>query len=169
MVRRGSLVQEGDVLAVLSDEAREARVAQAEAMVSKRRADLEAKLPLIERGIVAANEKPQLEADLRAAEAALAQAEAEGERGEVRAPISGVVSDVPVTGGQSLQPNAAVAEIVSLDPMLAVIEVAERQLGGIRVGDRASVQLVTGASAEGDIRFISPTASEGTRTYRVDV
>jgi multidrug efflux system membrane fusion protein len=53
--------------------------------------------------------------------------------------------------------------------MLAVVEVAERQLAGIREGDRATVELVTGTNAEGVIRFISPTASEKTRTYRLDV
>jgi multidrug efflux system membrane fusion protein len=64
-VRRGSVVAEGDVIAVLSDEAREAQVAQAEALVEMRRTDLDAKLQLIERGVIAANEKNQLEADLR--------------------------------------------------------------------------------------------------------
>jgi multidrug efflux system membrane fusion protein len=168
-VRRGDVVAEGDVLAILSDEARASAVAEAEALVAQRRTDLEAKLGLIERGIIARNEKTQLEANLRSAEAALAQAEAEQGRGQVLAPIAGVVSDVPVTTGQALQPNAAVAQIVALDPMLAVVEVAERQLGGVKVGDRASVRLVTGETAEGTVRFVSPTASEGTRTYRVDV
>jgi multidrug efflux system membrane fusion protein len=87
----------------------------------------------------------------------------------VRAPISGVVSDVPVTAGQAMQLNTVVANVVALDPMLAVIEVAERQLAGVHVGDRAHVKLVTGGDAEGTVRFISPTASEQTRTYRVDV
>jgi multidrug efflux system membrane fusion protein len=86
---------------------------------------------------------------------------AERERGQVVAPISGVVSAVPVTAGQALQPNSVVAEIVALDPMLAVIEVAERQLGGLKVGERASVELVTGVEAEGTIRFISPSAERG--------
>jgi multidrug efflux system membrane fusion protein len=53
--------------------------------------------------------------------------------------------------------------------MLAVAEVAERQLGRIEAGDRAIVRLVTGQTAEGTVRFVSPTASEGTRTYRIDV
>lgn len=168
-VRRGDVVAEGDVVALLSDEAREAQVAQAQALVDQRRTDLEAKLTLIERGVTPANERDLLEANLRAAEAALAQAEAELERGTIRAPIGGVVSNVPVSAGQALQPNATVAEIVSLDPMLAVAELAERQLAGIEVGDRATVRLVTGQTAEGTLRFVSPTASEGTRTYRIDV
>ena len=168
-VRRGDSVREGDVVAVLSDEAREAAVAEAEAMVAQRRTTLDARLALIEQGIIASNEREQLEADLSAAEAALARAQAEFDRGQVRAPISGVVSDVPVETGVALQPNDIVAEIVALDPMLAVVEVAERQLAGISIGDPASIRLVTGATAEGSVRFISPSASEGTRTYRVDV
>jgi multidrug efflux system membrane fusion protein len=168
-VRRGSLVKQGDVVAVLSDEAREAQVAEADAMLQKRKADVESKLQLIKRGVMAANEKNQIEADLRAAEAALAMAKAEWERGQVRAPISGVVSEVPVTTGQAVQLNTVLANVVALDPMLAVIEIAERQLAGVHVGDRAHVKLVTGGDAEGTVRFISPTASEQTRTYRVDV
>jgi multidrug efflux system membrane fusion protein len=169
MVRRGDTVNEGDAVAVLSDEAREAQVAEAEALVDQRRTLLEAKLQLIEQGLTPANEREQLEADLSAAEAALALAQAEFERGQITAPISGVVSDVPVETGVALQPNDVVAEIVALDPMLAVVEVAERQLAGVSVGDPAEVRLVTGAVAEGVVRFISPTASEGTRTYRLDV
>ena len=56
-VRRGSQVNQGDVLAVLSDEAREAQVAEAAAMVRKRQTDLDSKLVLIKRGIIAANDK----------------------------------------------------------------------------------------------------------------
>ncbi|HEX9905652.1 MAG TPA: efflux RND transporter periplasmic adaptor subunit [Propylenella sp.] len=168
-VERGDRVAEGDVIATLSDEAREAQVTEAEALVEQRRIDLEAKVKLIERGVTPANQRNQLEADLRAAEAGLAAAKAEHERGMIRAPIAGVVSNVPMTTGQAVQPNTMVAEIIALDPMLAVVEVAERQLGEISVGDPAEVHLVTGGEAAGVVRFVSPTASEGTRTYRVEV
>lgn len=168
-VERGDVVKEGDVVATLSDEAREAQVAEAEALVEQRRADLDAKLQLIRRGISPANEENQLRADLRAAEAALARATAEHERGNVRAPISGVVTDVQVTTGQALQPGMTVAEVVALNPMLAVAETSERDLGGFKVGDRASVHLVTGQTAGGLVRYVSPSASDGTRTYRVEV
>jgi multidrug efflux system membrane fusion protein len=168
-VRRGDEVAEGDVIATLSDEAREAQVAQALALVEQRRTDLEAKSRLIERGIMAANDKMQLQAELRAAEAALALAEAEHKRRLVKAPISGVVSNVPVSAGQALDTGSVVAEIIALDPMLAVAEVAERQLGDIRAGSTATVHLITGRGETGVVRFISPTASQGTRTYRVEV
>ncbi|MYZ50119.1 efflux RND transporter periplasmic adaptor subunit [Propylenella binzhouense] len=168
-VARGQQVEKGAVLAVLSDEAREAQVAEAKARLEQRRTELKAKLRLIERGISPSLDKPQLEADIRAAEAALAQAEAEQRRGTVTAPIAGTVSSVPVSTGQALQAGATVAEVIALDPMLAVAEVAERQLAGIEVGDEATVRLVTGQTVPGRVRFISPTASAETRTYRVDV
>jgi membrane fusion protein, multidrug efflux system len=168
-VKRGDRVKEGDVIATLSDEAREAQVAQAQALVDQKRIDLEAKLKLIKRGVIAANEENALQAELRAAEAALAMAKAEHMRGLIIAPISGVVSGSPMTTGQAVDANMMVAEVIALDPMLAVAEVAERQLGAIKVGDEAGVRLVTGQTATGIVRYVAPTASTGTRTYRVEV
>jgi multidrug efflux system membrane fusion protein len=171
-VRRGSVVKAGDVLAVLSDEARESQVAQAKARLEQRKLEATARLKLIESGSYAMINKPQLEAELKAAQAGLAQAEAERLKGEVTAPISGVVNDVPVEVGQALQvmmAGANVAEIIALDPMLAVVEVAERQLAGVVVGGKAEVRTVTGHKAEGIVRFVSRKASQSTRTYRVDV
>jgi membrane fusion protein, multidrug efflux system len=168
-VRRGSVVNKGEIIAVLSDEAREAHVAQAQARLTQRRVELQARLKLIEQGNLPALQRPQLEAELKAAEAALAAAEAERLKGEVLAPISGIVNEVPVEVGQALQANANVAEVIASDPMLAVAEIAERQLGGVKVGDRAHVRLVTGVKSEGTVRFISQKASQQTRTYRLEI
>jgi len=49
------------------------------------------------------------------------------------------------------------------------VEVAERKLHDLKLGDTAEIRLVTGHTAQGKIRFISKTASPATRTYRVDV
>jgi multidrug efflux system membrane fusion protein len=59
--------------------------------------------------------------------------------------------------------------MVALDPMLAVVEVSERRLGGLKIGDEAEVRLVTGQKAMGRVRYIAKTASQTTRTYRVEV
>jgi membrane fusion protein, multidrug efflux system len=170
-VRRGARVQEGDIIAVLSDDARKAQVAQAESLVVQRRTELEAKRKLIVSGAVPKLELVNLESQLAAAEAALAAAQAEFERGFVRAPFSGIVNDVTVEVGGAALPmmGREIATIVALDPMLAVVEVSERRLAGLRVGDTAEVKLATGESQSGKIRFVARTASQGTRTYRVEV
>jgi len=168
-VRRGSRIKEGDVVAVLSDEAREANVNQARARVEQRRKEYEARLPLVAQGVMPRLNLAQYEADLKNAEAGLAAAEAERERGLVLAPIDGVVTDLPVEIGQAMQPGGAIAEIVALDPMLVVIDVSERRIGGIKPGDLAKVRLANGMEGQGEVRFVSSRASLQTRTYRVDL
>ena len=168
-VRRGDRVKKGDVIAVLSDEAREAQVAQARALVLQRKAELDAKRRLAETGAVARLDLVNIEAQAKAADAALAAADAEAERGSVIAPWAGVITDVPVQLGQQMSSGKEVAQIVALDPMLAVVEVAERKLGGVKVGEPAAIRLVTGETAQGHIRFVSKSATPATRTYRVEV
>jgi multidrug efflux system membrane fusion protein len=168
-VRRGQVVRQGDVIAVLSDEARESRVAQAQALLTQRKTELEARMKLVAQGTLPRLEASNLEAQYKAAEAGLAAAEAERARSSVFAPWSGVVTDVPAEVGQGLSSGKEIAHIVALDPMLAVVEVAERRVGGIKVGDRAEVRLVTGQTATGRVRFVSKSASPTTRTYRVEV
>jgi membrane fusion protein, multidrug efflux system len=101
----------------------------------------------------------------------MAAAEAERERGLVRAPWSGVIQEVSVEVGQAAFSFAGreLATLVALDPMLAVAEVAERKLAGIKVGERAEVRLVTGERASGIIRFVAKVSSQTTRTYRVEI
>jgi len=170
-VRRGQFIKQGDVIAILSDEAREARVLQARAMLMQRKTELAARMKLVEQGTLPKLEAVNLETQYKAAEAALAAAEAERDRGVIRAPWSGIINDVPVEVGQaafSMQ-GKEIAQIVALDPVLAVVEVAERKLHGLKLGDPAEIRLVTGHAAKGKIRFISKTASATTRTYRVEV
>lgn len=168
-VRRGSVVKQGEELAVLSDEARAAQVEQAKARLEQRRAELKARLRLIETGSLPSLQKPGLEAELSAAEAGLAQAEAERDRNVIRAPFDGVVNALHVREGQALQVGSAIADVVAFEPMLAVVEIAERELGGVHVGDPADVALANGGGAQGRVRFVSAVASPETRTYRVDI
>jgi multidrug efflux system membrane fusion protein len=169
--RRGTVVKEGDVIAVLSDEARESQVAQAKSLVMQRHAELEAKRPLIAIGANPKLDLVNLQAQLDAAKGALAMAEAELDRGVIRAPWAGVISDISVEVGKAAFSfaGADLCTLVALDPMLAVVEVSERRLAGIKVGDMAEVRLITGETARGKVRFVSKTASQTTRTYRVEI
>jgi multidrug efflux system membrane fusion protein len=170
-VRRGDHVKQGDVIAVLADESREAQVVQAEALVAQRNSELEAKRRLIELGNMPKLELGNLESQFKTAQALHAAAKAERDRGLVTAPFSGVVIDVPAeVGGAAFSfAGKEIARIVALDPMLAVVEVSERKLAGLNVGDQAEARLVTGQTAAGRVRFVSKSASPTTRTYRVEV
>ncbi len=79
----------------------------------------------------------------------------------MRAPWAGLVTEVPVEVGQAAFSMAGreIAQIVALDPIVAVVEVAERKLAGIQVGEKVDIRLVTGQTATGKIRLCqSPQA-----------
>jgi multidrug efflux system membrane fusion protein len=178
-VKRGDRVKAGDVLAVLTDDGRNAQLQQARALVSQRKAEFEARTRLIEQGNLPKLDANNIASQLRAAEAALAQAEAEVERIRIVAPWDGVVDSVSAEQGQFLMlmpamgagtsgPNE-IARMISLDPIVAIVEVSEKKLGGIRLGEEAELRLVSGEVVKGKVRYISKSAAATTRTYRVDI
>jgi multidrug efflux system membrane fusion protein len=168
--KRGQLMKKGEIIAVLSDDAREAQVAQATALFNQRKSELEARRKLIEQGNMPRLEAMNLEAQFKASEAALAQAVAERDRGVLRAPWDGIVFDTAEVGGAALSfTGAPVAQMVAIDPLLAVVEVSETRLAGLKVGEPAEVRLVNGQKVMGRLRYVAKTASATTRTYRVEV
>ena len=170
-VRRGSRVKAGDIIAVLSDDAREAQVMQAKAVIEQRKVELEAKRRLVQTNAFPRLELISLEAQFKVAEAALATAEAERDRGFVKAPWDGVITEISEVGTSAFAfAGKEIAQIVGLDPMLALIEVSERNVGSVKVGGMAEVRLASGGQTRtGRVRYVSQSASQTTRTYRVEV
>jgi multidrug efflux system membrane fusion protein len=169
-VHRGSRVKKGEIVAVLADEARQAQVMQAKAQLEQKRIELAAKRRLLATNAVPKLELDNVEAQFKAAEAAVATAEAERDRGIIRAPWDGVITEVSQVGTAAFAfTGKEVVQIVGLDPMLAVVEVSERRVGNIRVGDTAEVRVVSGQTREGRIRYVSKSAIQATHTYRVEV
>ena len=168
-VRLGSEVKRGDLVARLQAEGRETAVESARQTLAQREAETEAARRLAERGNL-----PRLQLDnalsaLAAARSQLEAAEAELDRNVVRAPFNGVIDTVDVELGSTVQPGAAVATLLSLDPALARGEVSERDLAHVRTGDRADIRLVSGEHATGEVRHVSREATAATRTFRVEV
>jgi multidrug efflux system membrane fusion protein len=167
-VSRGSVVKAGDVIGQLSDEGRQAAVAQAQALLDQRTAEYNANKKLIEQGNAPKNNLPALEAAVAAAKAALAAAEAELEKATIRSPIDGKVDSVPVQVGQAVLPGAEVAQIVDPDPMLAVGSVSEARRSSVKVGQDATVRFIDNQHVNGKVTFVAVSAEAATRTYRVE-
>lgn len=168
-VTRGQSVRKGDLIALVSDEGRQAALAQAEALLLQRQAEYDANKRLIETGNAPRNNLPALEAGLAAAKSAVAAAQAEIERVRVIAPWDGIIDNVPVQLGSAVQAGTQIVEIVGPDPMMAVGSVTERLRSSLRVGQEAEVRFIDGSTARGTVGFVSLTASQQTRTYQVEV
>lgn len=168
-VEQGDTVKRGSLIAKLRDEGKESAVETARQVLAQREAEATAARRLAEQGSMP---RLQLDGVLSALAAARGQhdaAVADLERNIVRAPFDGMIDKVDAELGGSLGSGAAVATILSLDPILARGEVSERDLIHVKPGDKARMRLVSGEEAEGVIRYISRDATAATRTFRVEV
>lgn len=168
-VKQGDQVKEGDLILSLDNAERVAAVDMARQVAAQREAEMKAAERLAQSGNMAKLQLDSARSALASAQSQLQAALAERDRTEVHAPFDGTVDKVSVEAGSAVQAGAAVATILSLDPILATGEISERDLRYVRIGDAADVRLVDGQAVEGRIRYISREASSTTRTFRVEV
>lgn len=165
----GDLVKAGELLCRLDLSDRKARLAQAKAELASAERDFNASEKLAQRKFTSEAKLASERARLDAARATVEQMELNLEWTEVRAPISGTIVNRPAEAGSYLGVGDACARITVLDPILAIGDVGERQIGALKVGDEASFELITGERLKGRIRFISPMADVKTRTFKVEI
>ncbi len=131
--------------------------------------ELDAKRRLVLTNAIPRLELNNLEAQYKAAEAALAAAEAERDRGHHGA--VGRRHHRNLRGrhfGLRLCRQGDRADRWARSDA-RVVEVSERKVANVKVGDMAEVKLVSGQTREGRIRYVSKSAVPATRTYRVEV
>lgn len=168
-VREGQRIAKDDVLCVLDKGAREAKVLEAKAQLAQAELDFTAATQLNEKGFTAQTRVAALKAAMDAATARLEEEQLELSRTVIKAPISGVIESPMVSTGTVLAVGGVCATIIDADPVLAIGQVSERDVGKLELGQDAEVELVTGGSATGKIRYIAPAADPATRTFRVEI
>lgn len=146
-----------------------AAVATAKAALAQRQQEFDAAEKLYRSGNTAELQLIAQRAALAAAEAQVSQAEAAADRLSLRAPFAGVVDSVEVELGEWVQTGTPIATLLALDPIVVHAEVSEIDVNHVNVGDKADVRLVGGEVRTGTVRHLSRQASEGTRTYPIEI
>jgi membrane fusion protein, multidrug efflux system len=165
----GTPVAEGAPLASIDVRERRALIEEAEQLVEHRRLQYEAAMRLESRQLVAQVQIAEARALLAAAEAQLERARLDLARTTIIAPFEGVLEERHVEVGDYLGIADPVAVFVDNDPLIAVAEVSEREIGLISVGTPGRAELVSGKILEGMVRYVAPVAESSTRTFRIEV
>lgn len=165
----GGFVRKGAVLCRISVDARQASLDQARATLKSRQLQKQASDRLAAQGYRSQTQVLQDQANLDAASAAVRQAEVLLEQVNVRAPFSGVFDRREAEVGTYLAPGGACGTMLELDPLVIVADLAESQIGKVRIGESATATLTTGEVLSGRIRFVARDADPQTRTYRVEI
>ena len=106
---------------------------------------------------------------IQSAEASVAIANKEIERISLTAPFDGILETDTAELGTLLQPGALCAKIIQLNPIKFVGFVAETELGRIIKGSTATAKLINGQEIKGKVTFVSRSADQTTRTFRVEI
>ena len=172
-LRKGNFATAGQVLCQLDPGTRPAglaeangRLADANARLADAEINLNAASRLSEGGFAAAE---SARAGVQSAEAAVAAAEKELDRLKIAAPFAGLLETDAAETGSLLQPGSLCATIIQLDPMKLVGFVPEADVNRVNLGSPAGARLATGREVLGKVTFISRSADQTTRTFRVEV
>jgi multidrug efflux system membrane fusion protein len=106
---------------------------------------------------------------IQSAEASVAIANKEIERISLTAPFDGILETDTAELGTLLQPGALCAKIIQLNPIKFVGFVPETELGRIIKGSTATAKLLSGQEIQGTVTFVSRSADQTTRTFRVEI
>lgn len=169
LVERGAVLQEGAVIARLDAESRAAELARAEEELARATREFENAEALLERGVSTVDRVAEARAALAAAEAGVAAARATVGDTEIRAPFAGRLEALDLDPGEFVSLGAEVGRIVDNVPLTLRIQVPQQSVADIAPGQRAEIAFITGAEAEGVVRFVGSAADSETRTFPAEI
>ena len=184
-VTEGQAVRIGDPIATLEADLTTSDVAQAgaaldasEATRDRLRSEVDRLRPLVAQRAVASSQLDSLEANLRAAEAQVAQLRAargaareRRSRTVVRAPADGIVALLSVDEGDMAVPQMPLATVVRMDRVRIVLRVVESDYVQLRDGMTVQVRppALPDVERTGTITQVSPVIERLTRTAEIVV
>jgi len=181
LVDEGERVREGQVLARLDGDQLRLEVALAEAMMRKLERDYARNTELQAKGLISAVSIDNLKYELEAARASWELARLQLSYTEIRSPISGTVTQrldvvkvgntVTPVGGVIESADSALFVVEDLDSLILRVNVPERELAKLAVGQIAELGLdaVPGRAFAGRIALVSPYVDAATATFGVRI
>jgi membrane fusion protein (multidrug efflux system) len=181
LVDQGQRVREGQLLVRLDGDQMRLQVALAEATMRKLERDYARNTELQAKGLISAVSIDNLKYELEAAKASWELARLQLSYTEIRSPISGTVTvraervkignTVMPAGGVIATADSALFVVEDLDSLILNINVPERELAKLSVGQVAelSFDAVPGRVFAGKIDLISPYVDPATATFGVRI
>jgi membrane fusion protein (multidrug efflux system) len=169
LIEEGDRVQAGQLLARLDPDKPRLELARAEANLKRLENEFSRSNDLFARKLVSSEANDRARFDLETQKAAYDLARLELEYTRIVAPISGVISERMVKAGNLIQLQQPLFRIDDFDPLLAVLNVPERELSTIKPGlpVQMHVDAMPGQQFDGVVARVSPVVEAGTGTFRV--
>jgi len=168
MVEEGMRVEKGQLLAQLDDDAVRNKLAQAEATLKKAQAAYDKSEKGIAKNLIPRADFDRDKFDLETQHAVVEGAKIDLSYTRIVAPISGVIAKRSVKVGNLVTVNQALFQIVDMDPLQAVLNVPERDLGTLKPGQlvHLRVDALPDGDFNGTVARIAPVVDATSGTFR---
>lgn len=171
LVEEGDQVKSGQILARLDGDRLRLEMQQAEANLKKLKRDYQRNVDLRDRSLISAGDFEKIQYEMEALQATYDLAVLELGYTQVRAPITGVVSERFIKVGNTIDADAPTFQVTSLEPLISYLHVPEREYRRIAAGQTASLRVdaLQGAAFEGTVARISPIVDPATGTFKATI
>lgn len=169
LVEEGDRVEAGQMLAQLDTEQLVLEVAQREATVARLRRDLERAQAIFDRQLGTSQDVETANFEYKAQLAQLELSQLLLDYATVTAPISGIVTQRLVNQGNMVQANSVMFTLVDQDSMEAVLNLPQKELSRVAVGQTVKLQVDAWPDLEipGEIQRVRPQVDTDTGTFRI--
>jgi membrane fusion protein, multidrug efflux system len=168
LVEEGMHVEKGQLLAQLDDDAARNKVLQADATLKKAQAAFDKSEKGIAKNLIPRADFDRDKFDLETQHAVVEGAKIDLSYTRIVAPISGVIAKRSVKVGNLVTVNQALFQIVDMDPLQAVLNVPERDLGTLKAGQpvRLKVDALPDGDFTGTVARVAPVVDATSGTFR---
>jgi membrane fusion protein (multidrug efflux system) len=171
LVEEGDDVRRGQVLIRLQDEEQKTALARINSQLRKARLDFERQRNLFEQKLISEQIYNDSAYELEQLELALADAERELSYTEVRAPISGTLTQRLINVGDHITLNQHLFDNVDFDSIVARVYVPERELDRLENGQEVRIlsEAFRGEVRRGVVDRVAPVVDPKSGTVKVTV
>jgi membrane fusion protein, multidrug efflux system len=167
--KEGERVEKGRLLVKLDDSKLQAAVSEAEASFKLAKSNLDRNKQLFDRTLISPQEFDQVASQFQLHQATLELKKSLLKDTRIVAPFAGVVGTRAISAGQVISKDTSIAWLVDLDPVKVEINVPERFLSQLKIGQ--TIEVIVSAfqnrKFKGEVFFIAPQVDPATRTAMV--
>lgn len=167
-VNKGSRVNEGTLIATLSDEGRSTSLEEARSRVRAATSERNAAEKLRKQGLQSQANLEQAQATLATAQTALSRITLDIQNTQIKAPFNGVLNQLHVELGQRIDNGTVIGELVDDSRFIVTGMVAQQSIAKIKPGQTVTAKLITGETLNGTVTYISASADQATRSFAIE-
>ncbi|MGI9233527.1 MAG: efflux RND transporter periplasmic adaptor subunit [Woeseiaceae bacterium] len=171
LVEEGDDVEAGQILARLDGDRLRLELNESKARLRKLERDFQRNEDLRKKGLVSEGDFDEIQFELEALQAAYNLASLELDYTQIRAPISGVVSERFIKLGNTLEVSDPVFSVTSLEPLVTYLHVPEREYRQIAPGQPVGIDIdaLAGTRILAEVTRVSPVVDPDTGTFKITI